>query len=369
MPPRESPNLPPSTAPIRLIDLFAGIGGMTCGFVRAKQGFEPIFAVEIEEAAAAIYRANFGEHIHVGDIAAVEEFPKADVVIGGPPCQGFSPLGRDRDQHSRAALNSLWRHFLKALEQSEPDVFVMENVPELLRSAEFATFKEMAGPEGLGFSIREDVLVAADFGVPQLRRRAIVIGSKLGEPPRPRATHTPDNYVTVRDALAGLPLDPDDRSWHRGRPNIRPSSMERYKAVPEGGNRFDLARNRPDLLPRCWAEKPTGTTDVFGRLWWDKPSLTIRTEFYKPEKGRFLHPEAHRPITVREAACLMSFPRAQTRPPRGFILPEYLPMTAVAKGLGNAVPPKLATAIAKAVAAHLAQGNSVELRGLGAAAA
>ena len=112
--------------------------------------------------------------------------------------------------------------------------------------------------------------------------------------------------------------------------------------MPEGGNRFDLARNRPDLLPRCWAEKPTGTTDVFGRLWWDKPSLTIRTEFYKPEKGRFLHPEADRPITVREAACLMSFPRTQAKPPHGFILPEDLPMTAVARGLGNAVPPKLA---------------------------
>jgi DNA (cytosine-5)-methyltransferase 1 len=356
-----------SAQSIRLIDLFAGIGGMTCGFVRANAGFEPTFAVEIDEAAAEIYRANFGDHIHVGDIAAVDEFPKADVVIGGPPCQGFSPLGRDRDPHSRAALNSLWRHFLQALERSEPDVFVMENVPELLRSAEYATFKAEAGPSGLGFEIREDVLLAADYGVPQMRRRAIVIGSKLGEPPWPRRTHRPESYVTVREALKGLPLEPDSRRWHRGRPNIRPSSLERYRAVPEGGNRFDLARNRPDLLPRCWAEKPTGTTDVFGRLWWDRPALTIRTEFYKPEKGRFLHPEADRPITVREAACLMSFPRAQAKPPRGFILPEDLPMTAVAKGLGNAVPPKLATAIAKAVAEHLGRRRS-ETEQLSAAA-
>jgi DNA (cytosine-5)-methyltransferase 1 len=342
-----------TSPPIRLIDLFAGIGGMTCGFVQANRSYEPIFAVEIEDAAAAIYRANFGDHIHVGDIADVAAFPKADVVIGGPPCQGFSPLGRDRDATSRAALNSLWRHFVEALGQAEPDVFVMENVPELLRSAEFATFKEEAGPAGLGYTIREDVLLAADFGVPQLRRRAIVIGSKVGAPPWPTATHTPDTYVTVREALKGLSHEPDGRSWHRGRPNIRPSSIERYKAVPEGGNRFDLARNRPDLLPRCWAEKPTGTTDVFGRLWWHRPSSTIRTEFYKPEKGRFLHPEANRPITVREAACLMSFPRRQAKPPSGFVLPEDLPMTAVAKGLGNAVPPKLAEAIALAVADHL----------------
>ena len=103
MPCRQSPIVRTPPPPIRLIDLFAGIGGMTCGFVQARRGYKPIFAVEIEEAAAEIYKANFGDHIHVGDIAAVCEFPKADVVIGGPPCQGFSPLGRDRDSTSRAA--------------------------------------------------------------------------------------------------------------------------------------------------------------------------------------------------------------------------------------------------------------------------
>ena len=85
-------------------------------------------------------------------------------------------------------------------------------------------------------------------------------------------------------------------------------SLERYRAIPEGGNRFDLAANRPDLLPACWADKPTGTIDVMGRLWWDRPSVTVRTEFYKPEKGRYLHPVASRPITHREAARLQSFP-------------------------------------------------------------
>lgn len=358
----ETPMTPRS---LRLIDVFAGIGGMTCGFVQAstpKLRYEPLFAVELEEPLAAIYRANFGDHVHQGDIAEVEKFPQADVVIGGPPCQGFSPLGRDRDRESRAALNSLWRHFVRALEQSEPDVFVMENVPELLKSAEFQSFKRIVGPDGLGYAIREDVLLAADFGVPQLRRRAFVIGSRLGDPPWPRPTHSLDTYVTVEEALKGLPLEPDGRSWHRARPNIRPSSIERYKAVPEGGNRFDLARNRPDLLPRCWREKPTGTTDVFGRLWWERPSFTIRTEFYKPEKGRYLHPEADRPITIREAACLQSFPRREAKPPHGFIFPGDLPMTAVAKGIGNAVPPRLAKSIATAVAAHLTAGDAVAVK-------
>jgi DNA (cytosine-5)-methyltransferase 1 len=346
----------PMARSLRLIDLFAGIGGMTCGFVQASTPqvqYEPVFAVELEAPLAAIYRANFGDHVHQGDIASVEEFPEADVVIGGPPCQGFSPLGRDRDSASRVALNSLWRHFVRALDRSRPHVFVMENVPELLRSAEYDRFKALVGPTGLGYTIREDVLLAADFGVPQLRRRAIVVGSRLGPPPWPGQTHTAATHVTVRKALKGLPLAPDGRRWHRARPNIRPSSIERYRAVPEGGNRFDLARSRPDLLPRCWREKPSGTTDVFGRLWWDRPAFTIRTEFYKPEKGRYLHPEAHRPITVREAACLQSFPRRHAKPPYGFVFPEYLPMTVVAKGIGNAVPPKLAQAIGSVVADYL----------------
>jgi DNA (cytosine-5)-methyltransferase 1 len=231
----------------------------------------------------------------------------------------------------------------------------MENVPELLRSHEYAAFKRRVTSPKLGYSVREEVLLAADFGVPQLRRRAIVIGSRIGEPPWPAASHSSDRYVTVRQALKGLPIDPDGRYWHRGRPNIRPRSIERYKAVPEGGNRFDLARNRPDLLSPCWERKKTGTTDVFGRLWWNRPASTIRTEFYKPEKGRFLHPEAHRPITIREAACIQGFPRRHAKPPIGFILPEDIPMTMVAKGIGNAVPPPLARAIGEAVLRYLAE--------------
>jgi DNA (cytosine-5)-methyltransferase 1 len=341
---------------VRVMDLFSGIGGMTCGFVQASSAelrFEPIFAVEWEAPLAEIYRSNFGPHVHVGDIADVDVFPAADVVIGGPPCQGFSPLGRDRDNESRAALNSLWRHFVRSLEQIRPLVFVMENVPELLKSQEYAIFKDRVASSPLGYSVREGVLLAADFGVPQLRRRAIIVGSRIGEPPWPTPTRGPSEYLTVRKALAGLPMEPNGRRWHRARPNIRPSSIERYKAVPEGGNRFDLARNRPDLLPACWRRKKSGTTDVFGRLWWDRPAFTIRTEFYKPEKGRYLHPEANRPITVREAAALQSFPLRHAKPPHGFIFPEHLPMTSVAKGIGNAVPPRLARAVAAVVSAHL----------------
>jgi DNA (cytosine-5)-methyltransferase 1 len=150
--------------------------------------------------------------------------------------------------------------------------------------------------------------------------------------------------------------------------NPRLSSIRRYKAVPRnGGNRFQMQRNLDraglgELVPSCWRNKPTGTTDVFGRLWWDRPALTIRTEFYKPEKGRYLHPSAHRPITVREAARCMSFPD-------DFVFPQDQAMTAIARQVGNAVPPLLARRIAEVVARALdSVGAPRERRGLAQAA-
>jgi DNA (cytosine-5)-methyltransferase 1 len=335
-----------------LIDLFAGCGGMTRGFLDSGR-FSSVFAVELDADAAATYRENFGDHVAAVPIEDVAKFPSADIVIGGPPCQGFSPLNREVVGFERRGL---WREYLRALEQVDPEAFVMENVPELLASAEYAEFKVQA--EKLGFTVDEDILNAADYGVPQRRRRAIAIGVKNGGAPWPEATHAEPGtsspkppWVSFRTAVAGLPLRPDGKRWHRAR-NPRPFSVRRYKAVPrDGGNRFQMQKNLDraelgHLVPRCWREKPTGTTDVFGRLWWDKPAFTIRTEFYKPEKGRYLHPSAHRPITVREAARCMSFDDE-------FVFPEHQAMTSVARQIGNAVPPLLARRIAEAVAVHL----------------
>jgi DNA (cytosine-5)-methyltransferase 1 len=338
--------------PGTMLDLFAGAGGMTAGFKAA--GFDPLFAVEIDPAAARTYASNFGTHVHAGPIEDVAEFPASDIVIGGPPCQGFSPLGRDRDDQSRQGLNELWKEYLRVVRQTKPKVFVVENVPEFLKSGQFQTFLEQfETDESLkDYEVEYRVLNAAEYGVPQRRRRGIVIGSRVGPPIWPKKTNGPDAdpplpFATVRDALAGVPRDPTERDLHWSR-NPKPSSIERYKAVPEGGNRFDLAQNRPDLLPNCWARKKSGTTDVFGRLWWDRPSFTIRTEFFKPEKGRYLHPEAHRPITHREAARLQSFDDS-------FVFEGT--RIEIARQIGNAVPPKLAYAVAKAVEATLTQGT------------
>jgi DNA (cytosine-5)-methyltransferase 1 len=326
---------------------------MTRGFLDTGR-FDPVLAVEHDKRAAASYDANFPGHVFCGPIQDVDVFPLADLVIGGPPCQGFSALNMDRVGLDR---RELWREYVRALEQSNAKVFVMENVPELLTSPEFEDLRVWAREHG--YTLTYEILNAADYGVPQRRRRAIVIGSRTGEPFLPAATHCRpgaqddacEPWQTFRQAVEGLPLAPDGTNWHVPR-NPRPESVRRYRAVPhDGGNRFQMQANLDrdglgHLVPRCWREKPTGTTDVFGRLWWDRPSLTVRTEFYKPEKGRYLHPSEDRPITVREAARLQTFSD-------DFAFGDGQSMTAVSKQIGNAVPPLLALRIAEAVAEHL----------------
>lgn len=337
----------PNGAILRTLDLFSGAGGLSLGFQLADLGFEPVLAVEIDQAAASTFKLNFGCDVIDAPIQTVERFPEADVIVGGPPCQGFSPLGRDRDDVSRALMNELWQEYVRAVRQVMPAAFVIENVPEFLKSEQFATLLRTLRTDRKlkRYKYAYGILNAVDYGVPQRRKRGVFVAclDRLPEWP-PAPTHGPQSaagtaFQTVRDAIGDLPLRPTGKSLHWGR-NPLATSLERYKAVPEGGNRFDLARNRPDLLPRCWANKPTGTTDVFGRLWWDRPAFTIRTEFFKPEKGRYLHPKAHRPITHREAARLQTFP-------------DWFEFEGskieVAKQIGNAVPPRLATEIAKFV--------------------
>lgn len=343
---------------IRTIDLFAGAGGLALGFKQVGLGYEPVLAVEIESAAARTFKQNFDCRVHDGPIEQVTDFPAADLIIGGPPCQGFSPLGRDRDDESRAQLNELWQHYLRAVRTVQPKAFVIENVPEFQKSSQFARLLDLMAMDEVfkQYAFNYGVLNAADYGVPQSRRRGILIAVKgIAEVPwPPKRTHGPESgtskeHVGLRKTIGDLAAYPQiteigetpdgGQDLHIAR-RPRPTSLERYRAVPEGGNRFDLAKNRPDLLPRCWREKKTGTTDVMGRLWWDRPSLTIRTEFFKPEKGRYLHPEYDRPITHREAARIQSFPD-------DFVFEGT--KAEIARQIGNAVPPLLAQALARHV--------------------
>lgn len=363
----------PGKRSFNLIDAFAGAGGMSLGFSRHfGHCFQTVWANDFNEYCGQTYNTNFGKHCHVGDIVSILEdsktiIPKADVVIGGPPCQGFSLLNKNRTNDPR---KHLWRPFFELVKASAAQIFVMENVPQLLKSQEYEEIAQTA--EGLGFRIWSGVLCAADYGVSQTRRRAFIIGCKTVDPAcllPPRKTHfNPNNekmglvlpleeneylgmpkpWKTVRDAISDLepPVgnsirnEPPPYDLHFGRTPTE-LSRKRYRVVSEEGmNRFDLQRIAPELTPKCWIRKKSGGTDLFGRLWWDRPAFTIRTEFYKPEKGRYLHPQQHRPLSHREAARLQSFPDS-------FVFKGS--KIEIAKQIGNAVPPLLAARVADIV--------------------
>lgn len=332
----------------KLVDLFSGAGGMTLGFEQA--GFAPFLAVEREEDFAATYRENFGSHVIVSDISGIVDAggitAPADIVIGGPPCQGFSNLTGNQANDPRRAK---WRFLMHVVESTECNVFVVENVPNLIRSAEGYGIMELG--RKLGYEISYGVLNAADYGVPQNRRRTIIIGSRIGPIDLPEPTGA---TMTVREAFEGIPLEPTHRDLERQPAkgpdlhiarNPTKKSLKRYELIPPGGNRFDLQRQAPELTPKCWIRKKSGGTDLFGRIEWDGPArCTIRTEFFKPEKGRYLHPSEHRPITHWEAARLQSFPD------------EFLwhgTKIRIAIQIGNAVPPLLARVIASHVRDHM----------------
>jgi len=346
---------------ITVLDLFAGAGGLTAGFHEASSRYRSVRAVEMDLAAAGSYEATFGKGIvfagSIQDWLERETVPEVDIVVGGPPCQGFSTLGKQDVEDVR---NSLWRQYAETIVRAKPKYFLVENVAAFARSTQFLDFQAATEKDGVlkDYAFQWDILNAADYGAFQARKRAVLIGCRRDVEPvaLPSPTHKPVSYRTVREAFESVPATPDrdhlfaqtetkfggrpyagafsprDLHWSR---NYSDLSLARFADISEGGNRFQIDESR---LPECWKKHKSGSADVMGRLHWDKPSVTIRTEFFKPEKGRYLHPVEHRAITHYEAAILQGFPDTHR-----FIGSR----TAIAKQIGNAVPIPLGAAIAR----------------------
>lgn len=353
---------------IRVLDLFAGAGGLTTGLDLAPDlAVDAVCAVESDGAAAATYTLNHGGCLEDGRVVGgpvyagsiqdwlVEVGPvDVDLVVGGPPCQGFSTLGKQNVDDER---NLLWRKYAEAVRRSTPRYFVLENVPAFLASPQWEVFQtELKSGMLADYDIEFDILNAADYGAVQARKRVIVVGHRRDQPApgMPVKTHEHrhrklgeifqqiPNEVdrigvpegTVRYADRDRPGAFSTRQLHFGR-NYTSLSLQRFAEIPEKGNRFDL----PDeLLSPCWRKHRTGTADVMGRLHLDKPSVTIRTEFFKPEKGRYLHPTEDRVITHYEAALIQGFPEGY----RWVGTREE-----IARQIGNAVPIPLGKAIGR----------------------
>jgi len=348
-----------------LLDLFSGCGGLTEGFTSVRDRwarFIPVGAVELDRYAAATYASNFGPHVHQGDISdwIGTGVPSADVVLGGPPCQGFSALG-NRDPNDER--NKLWTQYAEVVASVRPLYFVLENVAPFVKSKQFEQLNEATSPDGdlRDYTLEGSPLVvnASEFGAAQKRRRAVVIGRRRDLPPvelsKVKVTRTVRDAIGTTQAevtVKELPLYESRVKTANGfitapgtfltsdlhlTRNFTDLSRKRFAAIPIGGNRHDL----PDALRApCWLDHDAGSHDVMGRLHWDRPAVTVRTEFWKPEKGRYLHPEANRPITHMEAALLQGFP------------PEFRwcgTKISIGRQIGNAVPVELGRAVARAL--------------------
>lgn len=339
-------------------DLFAGVGGMSEGFRMA--GFDVAFAIEFDKDIAASYKRNHSEtDVVADDICNVnvemlhEKHPHVDVIIGGPPCQGFSQKGK------RLSLddprNFLFKQFVKFVEEFEPKYFVLENVPNIITTSN-GYFKEqiVKSFEDLDYQVTCGVLCAKDYGVPQDRRRAIFLGEKNKLEialPLPKNT-----VVSVKDAIYDLPFiesgegveerDYDKIPMSSYQKMLRNGAAKLYNHVATKHSKSALERLR--MIPKGKGKevlpKELLTKSIYSGTWCrlleDGIAPTITTRFDTPSSGRFTHPILDRCLTIREAARIQSFPDT---------FRFYGNRTCQMKQVGNAVPPLLAKAIAEVI--------------------
>lgn len=347
------------------IDLFSGAGGLTVGLKSA--GFEVVAAVENDPSACKSYKSNHPEvTLLEADIREVrgESFAKhlngrrLDLLTGCPPCQGFTSL---TSKYKRSDLrNALIREFGRLVDDLNPRLVMLENVPRLgvVGKELLGEFLELLSSRKYNFDM--GTLDAADFGVPQFRKRFVLIASKIGEIQLPKPTHASKKlgglkpHKTVKSALKvkrkAITLSEARGSNSR---ELSPSRLHIVRDISEL-NRQRLAAASPGetwvnipehLRPPCHQNGYRGFMNTYGRLEWDAPSPTITSGCITPSKGRFGHPEEIRTISIREAALLQSFPSRY----------RFIGNTIddICQMIGNALPPVFATALAENCRQHL----------------
>lgn len=368
---------------MKAIDLFAGCGGLSLGFIR--DGYQIVKAVEIDPSIAQTYKTNHPNiQVIVDDIKNVdhgEVFKEndADVIIGGPPCQGFSMAGaRIRDGFMGDPRNFLFKHYFNVVKTVKPKVFVMENVKGITTMEKGRIFNEIlsifSDPsllDGSCYNLYPQIVRATDFGVPQKRERMIIIGVRnreidleaLWEAAKEQIKRTYPDYFdksTVRDAIGNLPA-----------PSItgvvnNPPAMTSYQAylscdAQELQNHIKTNHSKVAIDRMAKISNGQNFTSLdekirsvhsgsYGRLCWDGQAPTITTRFDTPAGGRFIHPAEDRTLTPREAARIQSFPD-------DFVFTGN--KTSICKQIGNAVPPKISYFLAKLVRGIIEMEGSV----------
>jgi DNA (cytosine-5)-methyltransferase 1 len=360
--PRSSPevHLPPV-----VVDYFCGGGGFTCGALSA--GAIVACGIDCDERAKSTYvenNRNTGGDPVPFVLARVEKLDPQIVLkhlsdyeghpvifVGCPPCQPFTNR-RTTKEHPTSSKEAL-RAFIDHVEVIKPDFVVIENVPGI-RARKYGEIwhGSMERLDRAGYKTAYEVVNAARYGVPQKRLRTLLVAcrSEYGDAPWPEQTHTPEHYQTVRRAFteanlcrleAGQSCKTDPLHSAAGLSQI---NLERIRAIQlPGGSRTDW----PEGLWLACYHNHDGHTDVYGRMDWDRPSPTLTTRFVSLSNGRFGHPEENRAITPREGALLQTFPHHYR-----FFDPSR-DMNVI--HIGNAVPPRLASAFIKAIIIRLAE--------------
>lgn len=355
---------------LTIIDLFSGCGGMSSGFKKA--GYFSLSAVEIDPEISNTFKKNHPDtkvfNKDIKEIISTELLAghkKVDLIVGGPPCQGFSMAGkriRNNGEFLDDPRNYLFKEFYRVVNDLRPPVFIMENVPGILSMNDGLVKETILNLyKEIGYSTSVKVLLAADYGVPQLRKRAFFIGTRLNiDPtnffPEPTNGITGQAYVSIEDAIFDLPFisqgagsvessydKPATSSYQKlMRGNV--SKLFNHVAPKHTDNVISILKmikegQRMADLPRKFHTKSVHS-GAYGRLVRNKPSYTITTRFDTPPVGRVTHPILNRALTPREAARIQSFSD-------DFIF--YGSKTSIGKQIGNAVPPLLAFAIAKKI--------------------
>lgn len=341
-------------ATVSCVDLFCGAGGLTHGFV--LEGLPVVAGIDMDPACRFPYEANNQARFVERDISKVTAhelktlFGDADFTIlaGCAPCQPFSTYAQRYELDIKDGKWSLLYEFARLAKGTKPDVITMENVPTVAKHEVFHDFVDTL--KRLGYNVWSGVVDSSRYGVPQMRRRMVLLASKHGEIKVIEPTHKEPK--TVRQAIGRLrPLRageaaPGDKLHVTSR--LSEKNLLRIKASKPGGTWRDWPN---DLVVDCHrAESGHTYTGVYGRMEWNKPAPTMTTQCYGFGNGRFGHPEQDRAISLREAAILQSFPRDYVFVPDG----GEVNFKVLGRLIGNAVPVNLGRAIARSINNHLA---------------
>ncbi len=357
---------------MKVIDLFAGCGGLSLGFI--KDGYSVEKAVEFDSTIANTYKRNHpGVEVIVDDIRNIDHSgvfkqSDADVIIGGPPCQGFSMAGaRIRHGFIDDPRNYLFKHYFNVVKTVKPKVFVMENVKGMLTMQDGKIFEEIIKIfsdsnllEGKPYNIHYRIIKAVEFGVPQKRERLIIVGTTINIDFETLWKKTIEDVkneiptyfdiVTVKDAIGNLgettadgyidnptPVSVYEKYLACNVERISNHTKTKHSAlVIDRMKRINNGENYTALMETINSVH----SGAYGRLCWDEQAPTVTTRFDTPAGGRFIHPDADRTLSPREAARIQSFPD-------DFIF--YGNKTSICKQIGNAVPPKVSYFLAKLV--------------------